>query len=82
MHFVARKDSRRRLAVMAAEFYFDGDCNNPEVQIEIKENFVKAIQNSAGWKSKCQTSLCNIGNVQVRLYIQTKTFYLSCWQYK
>lgn len=69
IYFVARKDSRRRLAVMAAEFYFDGDCNNPEVQIEIKEKFVKTIQNSAGWKSKCQTSLCNIGNVQVRIYI-------------
>ncbi|XP_076112267.1 uncharacterized protein LOC143080345 [Mytilus galloprovincialis] len=54
-----------RPAVMSAEFYYTGDCNNPLVQNEIKQNFIITIQNSISWNSKCQPANCYIANVVV-----------------
>ncbi|CAG2221269.1 unnamed protein product [Mytilus edulis] len=56
---------KRRQAVMSAEFYYTGDCNNPLVQNEIKQKFTFTIQNSVSWNSKCQPTNCNIANVVV-----------------
>lgn len=58
---------QRRPAVMSAEFYYTGDCNNPLVQNEIKLNFIITIQNSVSWNSKCQPTNCNIANIVVSI---------------
>ncbi|CAG2206584.1 unnamed protein product [Mytilus edulis] len=60
-------NSTRRYVTMAAEFYFTGNCNDPETQTEIKENFMAAVQNSRSYmvKKMCRSPECNIGNIKV-----------------
>ncbi|CAG2192208.1 unnamed protein product [Mytilus edulis] len=52
---------------MSAECYFTGNCNDPETQAEIKENFMAAVQNSKSYmvKKMCRSPECNIGNIKV-----------------
>ncbi|XP_071176297.1 signal peptide, CUB and EGF-like domain-containing protein 2 [Mytilus edulis] len=61
----ALDSTQGRPAVMSAEFYYTGDCNNLLVQNEIKLNFIITIQNSVSWNSKCQPTNCNIANIVV-----------------
>lgn len=59
--------SARRHVTMAAEFYFTGNCNDPETQAEIKENFMAAVQNSRSRmvQKMCKSPKCNIRNIKV-----------------
>ncbi|XP_063444324.1 sushi, von Willebrand factor type A, EGF and pentraxin domain-containing protein 1-like [Mytilus trossulus] len=60
-------NSTHRYVTMSAECYFTGNCNDPETQAEIKENFMAAVQNSKSYmvKKMCRSPECNIGNIKV-----------------
>ena len=60
-------NSRYRYVIMEAEFYFSGNCTDPDTQMEIKEKYMTIIRNSDSFlvKKMCQSPQCNIGNVKV-----------------
>lgn len=74
-HCVSGITNPRRHVTMSAEFYFSGDCNDPDTQMQIKEKYIEAIQNSNSFivKKICQEPECNIGNVKV---FHLQIFYL------
>nr|XP_022308447.1 sushi, von Willebrand factor type A, EGF and pentraxin domain-containing protein 1-like isoform X3 [Crassostrea virginica] len=49
-------------------FYYTGDCNDPSVLMEIKENFILHMQylQSVGWDGVCPSEIdCNVNNTLV-----------------
>lgn len=61
---------------MTAEFYFSGNCNDPDTQMEIKEKYMTVIKNSDAFliKKMCQSPQCNIGNVKVSMILEFREF--------
>lgn len=54
--------------VLGEFFYYTGDCNDPTVLQEIKENFIKQMQllEANGWNGVCPSQIdCNVNNTQV-----------------
>ena len=52
---------------MASNFYYDGDCNDPNVQDNIKANFISLMTSNAVPPFFClfQPSDCNVNTVDV-----------------
>uniref|UniRef100_K1QIC0 Sushi, von Willebrand factor type A, EGF and pentraxin domain-containing protein 1 n=1 Tax=Magallana gigas TaxID=29159 RepID=K1QIC0_MAGGI len=54
--------------VLGEFFYYTGDCNDPTVLVEIKNNFIKQMQRleSQGWNGVCPSQIdCNVNNTEV-----------------
>lgn len=60
---------RPRITTVLGEFfYYTGDCNDPTVFVEIKNNFINQIQRleSQGWHGVCPSQIdCNVNNTDV-----------------
>nr|XP_034325188.1 sushi, von Willebrand factor type A, EGF and pentraxin domain-containing protein 1-like [Crassostrea gigas] len=58
----------RMTTVLGEFFYYTGDCNDPTVLVEIKNNFIKQMQRleSQGWNGVCPSQIdCNVNNTEV-----------------
>lgn len=54
--------------ILGEFFYYTGDCNDPAVLDEIKNNFIKQMQllESQGWNGVCPSQIdCNVNNTEV-----------------
>lgn len=54
--------------VLGEFFYYTGDCNDPTVLEEIKNNFINQMQRleSQGWNGVCPSQIdCNVNNTEV-----------------
>lgn len=68
---------------MGAEFFFSGNCTDPDTQMEIKEKYMIVIKNSDSFlvKKMCQSPQCNIGNVKVSMILELREF-VKCFNPK
>ena len=59
---------------MSASYYFTGDCSDPIVQDEIKNNFIKTLSASV-YRDACLVYAkdCNVDNVQASIITLKKT---------
>lgn len=58
----------RMTTVLGEFFYYTGDCNDPTVLGEIKNNFIKQMQllEFQGWNGLCPSQIdCNVNNTYV-----------------
>ncbi|XP_048736999.2 sushi, von Willebrand factor type A, EGF and pentraxin domain-containing protein 1-like isoform X2 [Ostrea edulis] len=54
--------------VLGEFFYYTGDCNDPTVLDEIKQNFINQMQllEAQGWNGVCPSQIdCNVNNTEV-----------------
>ena len=52
---------------MDAAYYFKGDCNDEEVQAELKQRYITVVNNTTNFPSSyfCQQQQCKVDNIQV-----------------
>ena len=64
---IGRDDPNSGTLKMSSAYYFKGDCNDLEVQAELKERFITVVSNPVNFlKSFCAANKnCKVENIQV-----------------
>ena len=65
--FSGREDPAKGSLKMEAAYYFQGDCDDKEVQAELKQRYITVVSNTIYFPDHffCEQKHCKVDNIQV-----------------
>jgi hypothetical protein len=65
-YYLGRNDPTSGTLKMRSAYYFNGDCNDEEVQDDLKERYIGVLQDIQRYPPNlCNAETCRVENIQI-----------------